>query len=111
MHDAATECVCSLLERIEFESRNEDASGKLEFFAFLSVCGLQDAYKMAQDQEDHVKLVNLCRIFTEMGEALLVAIVAQPPATPHFAVGILDCVLMCCGHTDYDIPDITFNLW
>ena len=33
------------------------------------------------------------------------------PRTPHFAIVILDNILICCGHPDYEIPDITFNFW
>ena len=46
---------------------------------------------------------------------MLNKIVNHPPTTTtqtgHFAVEIFDCVLICCGHPDYEIPDITFNLW
>ena len=65
------------------------------------------------------KCLNLCRVFTELGETMLNKIVSHPPTTNtqtgqttgHFAVAIFDCVLICCGHPDYEIPDITFNLW
>ena len=67
------------------------------------------------------KCLNLCRVFTELGETMLNKIVSHPPrispqtgggqTTGHFAVAIFDCVLICCGHPDYEIPDITFNLW
>ena len=31
--------------------------------------------------------------------------------TPHFALPIFDSIVACCGHPDYEVPDITFNLW
>ena len=52
-----------------------------------------------------------CRVFTELGESFLIKIVSSPPSQPHFSLPILDIVLQCCAHPDYDLPDVTFNLW
>jgi transportin-3 len=30
---------------------------------------------------------------------------------PNFAIGVLELVLMCEGHHDHEVADITFNLW
>ncbi|CAB4064075.1 TRPO3 [Lepeophtheirus salmonis] len=30
---------------------------------------------------------------------------------PHYAISIFDSILLCCGHPDYELTDITFNLW
>ena len=38
-------------------------------------------------------------------------IVRAPPHQPHFSAAVLDLVLMCCQHPDYEMPDLTFNLW
>ncbi len=54
----------------------------------------------------------LCRVFTEFAESLLLKMTSHPVAQqPHFALPSLDLVLLCCGHPDYEVPDITFNLW
>ena len=52
-----------------------------------------------------------CRIFTELAETFLAKMLSFDPSTPHFAITILDNLLVCCGHPDYEIPDITFNFW
>ena len=51
------------------------------------------------------------RIFTELGESFLLRMVSAPPSSPHFTIPILDTVLLCCSHPDYELPDVTFNLW
>ena len=82
---------------------------------FTAVRSLEEAYHLSVANEDMEKCLNLCRVFTELGETMLNKIVNHPPTstaqTGHFAVAIFDCVLICCGHPDYEIPDITFNLW
>ena len=86
---------------------------------FTSVRNLEEAYHLSVAHEDMEKCLNLCRVFTELGETMLNKIVSHPPIANaqsgqingHFAVAIFDCVLICCGHPDYEIPDITFNLW
>ena len=82
---------------------------------FTAVRSLEEAYHLSVANEDMEKCLNLCRVFTELGETMLNKIVNHPPTsttqTSHFAVAIFDCVLICCGHPDYEIPDITFNLW
>ena len=72
---------------------------------------LAQPYQAAVAEEDSDKCLNFCRIFTELGESFLMKIVRAPPHSPHFATPILDLVLMCCQHPDYEMPDVTFNLW
>ncbi len=83
----------------------------MELYLYTLVRKLEPAYSMSVAIEDIFRSVNFCRIFTELAESLLIKIVSQPPHNPHFALGILDSVLLCCGNPDYEIPDITFNLW
>ena len=71
----------------------------------------QEPYHLCVAHEDLDKSLNLCRVFTELAETFLVKMVNFNPATPHFAITILDNILICCGHPDYEIPDITFNFW
>jgi len=79
---------------------------------FTSVKNLEESYHRAVASEDIAKAVNLCRVFTELAESFLLKMVSLPPHhQPHFALGSLDLVLTCCGHPDYEVPDITFNLW
>ena len=96
----------SLLGRIERED-----SGELERSTVTTVQQLAPAYQAAVAEEDMEKCLNFCRVFTELGESFLFKIVSAPPSQPHFSLPILDTVLLCCQHPDYEMPDVTFNLW
>ena len=108
LHDTATDCLCTLLQ--SFESSN--SNNLLEMQIFTSVVALEDAYHMFVAHEDLDKAINYCRIFTVLGESYLDKILNYSEgATPHFAIKILDLVLDCVGHYDYEVAEITFNLW
>ena len=106
LHECAADCVTNLLMRIERE--NEPA---LEHDVYEMVLRFDDPYQLAVSEEDLDKCLNYCRIYTELGESFLTRMVSAPPETPHFTVSILDKVLLCCTHPDYELPDVTFNLW
>ena len=106
LHDAATECLTALLGRLEREECQE-----LEVSTVRTVLQLGSCYQTALAEEDLEKCLNLCRIFTELGESFLLKIVSCPPHQPHFSLEVLELVLMCCHHPDYELPDLTFNLW
>ncbi len=93
------------------ELPDQSTSGSLELALFTAVRQLEESYHMAVATEDIFKAVNFCRVFTEFAESLLIKMTSQPPTQPHFAIAIFDSVLLCCGHPDYEVPDITFNLW
>ena len=49
--------------------------------------------------------MNYCRIFTELGESFLEKIVSSSFVNNenHFALKVLDLVLICVGHHDYEV--------
>jgi len=106
LHEASADCLIALLARIEREECAE-----LEASTVAMVRGMEDSYQLAVAEEESEKCLNYCRVFTELGESFLIKIVSSPPAQPHFSLPILDTVLLCCGHPDYELPDVTFNLW
>lgn len=58
--------------------------------------------------------VNYCRIFTELAESFLEKIVSgSTDSKPHYALKILDLVLTCVGHHDYEVSVflICFPCW
>ena len=63
---------------------------------------LGPCYQAAVAEEDLEKSLILCRVFTELGETFLMKIVSSPLHAPHFSLPILDMVLMCCQHPDYE---------
>lgn len=108
LHDAATECVCILLQCLE-DNNNQQA---LETYLFASVMNLETAYHMSVANEDQEKSMNYCRIFTELGESYLEKYIScSNDKSQHYAIKILDMILMCVGHHDYEVAEITFNLW
>uniref|UniRef100_A0A1B6FRA0 Transportin-3 n=1 Tax=Cuerna arida TaxID=1464854 RepID=A0A1B6FRA0_9HEMI len=108
LHDAAADCVCALLQCLE-DNNNQQV---LELQLFTGVMALEEGFHLSVAHEDQEKSVNYCRIFTELAEAFLEKIVNGSTDTkPHYALKILDLVLTCVGHHDYEVAAITFNLW
>ena len=106
LHEVAADCVIALLARLEREECKE-----LEVSTIQTITQLAPCYQAAVAEEDMEKCLNLCRVFTELGESFLLKIVKSPPGQPHMSLPVLDIILMCCQHPDYEMPDVTFNLW
>ncbi|KAL3266215.1 hypothetical protein HHI36_010397 [Cryptolaemus montrouzieri] len=108
LHDAATDCICMLLQCLE-DNNNQH---QLETFLFNNVVQLEMSYHISVANEDQEKSMNFCRIFTELAESFLEKIINNSSRESyHFAVKALDLVLICVGHHDYEVAEITFNLW
>ncbi|KAL4710626.1 hypothetical protein ACJJTC_003262 [Scirpophaga incertulas] len=108
LHDAACDCICALLHCITDNRDNEDVDKLL----FESVLALEESYHMAVAHEEEEKAANYARLFTELGEAFLTKIIdATANGCTHYAVRSLELALVCVGHHDYEIAEITFNLW
>lgn len=108
LHNASTDCVCTLLQCLE-DNNNQHS---LETYLFNSILSFEVAYHLSVANEDQEKSMNYCRIFTELGEAFLEKIVnSSTDKSHHFAMKVFDLVLVCVGHHDYEVAEITFNLW
>lgn len=108
LHDAATDSVCMLLQCLEDNNNQQN----LEMQLFQGVVSLERPYHMSVANEDQEKSMNYCRIFTELGESFLDKVIMNSNnQTQHYAIKILDLVLICVGHHDYEVAEITFNLW
>ncbi|XP_015282833.1 PREDICTED: transportin-3 [Gekko japonicus] len=106
LHEAASDCVCSALYAIE----NVDSNLPLALQLFQGVLTLETAYHMAVAREDLDKVLNYCRIFTELCETFLDKIVC----TPGHGLGDLrtiELLLICAGHPQYEVVEISFNFW
>uniref|UniRef100_A0ACB8FLT2 Transportin-3 n=1 Tax=Sphaerodactylus townsendi TaxID=933632 RepID=A0ACB8FLT2_9SAUR len=106
LHEAASDCVCSALYAIE----NVETNLPLALQLFQGVLTLETAYHMAVAREDLDKVLNYCRIFTELCETLLDKIVC----TPGHGLGDLrtiELLLICAGHPQYEVVEISFNFW
>lgn len=108
LHDVATDCLCSLVQCLEANNNQE----VLETQILTGISSLEDAYHMAVAHEDLDKAINYCRLFTALSEAFLDKMInGSNGQTPHCSVKTLDWVLNCVGHYDYEVAEITFNLW
>ncbi|KAM5255913.1 transportin-3 isoform 7-T7 [Ctenodactylus gundi] len=106
LHEAASDCVCSSLYAIE----NVETNLPLAMQLFQGVLTLETAYHMAVAREDLDKVLNYCRIFTELCETFLEKIVC----TPGQGLGdlrTLELLLICAGHPQYEVVEISFNFW
>ncbi|KAJ8927136.1 hypothetical protein NQ314_020409 [Rhamnusium bicolor] len=107
-HEAATDCICTLLQCLE-DNNNQLV---LENYLFNNIINLEVPYHMSVANEDQGKSMDYCRLFTELAESFLEKIISNSTSKQvHYAVKILDLVLICVGHHDYEVAEITFNLW
>lgn len=125
LHDVASDCLCTLLQCIESHQHHQQQNAveqtgsvaihnnvnQLEIDLFNSILQLEGAYRMSVKLEDTEKAMNYCRIFTILGETYLLKIISVSEPTPHYSIKSLDLVLNCVGHYDYEVAEITFNLW
>ncbi|XP_017075269.2 transportin-3 [Drosophila eugracilis] len=111
LHDNASECVCALLScmnTIQDGANETESSVEAEIFA--AVCMLETPYHLSVAHEDTDKTINYCRIFTSLCDAFLYDLLADANK-PHYCLKGLDLVLLCVGHFDYEVAEITFHLW
>lgn len=110
LHDSSTECLCALLSCLEANNNRYNIDPLLEMQIFNGVCALEPAYHTSVAHEDIDKTMNYCRIFTVLCEAFFYDMLNNDEV-PHYSLKGLDLVLMCVGHFDYEVAEITFNLW
>ncbi|XP_018314649.1 transportin-3 [Mycetomoellerius zeteki] len=120
LHETATDCICVILQALgEDSNTNRDSDNEiivqlqqLQLCLFTSVMNLEQPYHLSVAYEDMEKSINYCRIFTELAETFLdIMVTGSENGKQHYAIQILDLVLKCVGHHDYEVAQITFNLW
>ena len=110
LHDTCSECLCALLSCIEANAGRDNLDPQLKLQIFTAVGMLEKPYHTAVGLEDIVKIMSYCRIFTTLCEAFFYEMFANEEV-PHYSIKGLDLVLICVGHYDYEVAEITFNLW
>ncbi|XP_070539739.1 transportin-3-like [Ptychodera flava] len=106
LHEAATDCICAALYVAEDLSKHYPLAELLS----QGVMMLQEPYHMSVAEEDIDKSINFCRIFTELAESFL-EIMVKMPGKGLGQLAILDFLLTCVGHHQYEVAEITFNFW
>lgn len=106
--DIACDCICGVLEALDMEKSTPD----LEREIFSGIMQLDRAYQDSVMQEDADKSMVLCRVFTVVAETFLVRMTNDStPPVPHYSVEVLDRLIMCAGHFDFEVAQVTFNVW
>lgn len=105
LHDAATNCICTLLQCLDDDTHYP----QLESFLFNNIVQLEVSYHISVANEDQDKSKNFCKIFSELAESFLGKIIdSSSREAYHYAIKALDLVLMCVGHHDYEVSTICF---
>ena len=107
LHDVATDCLCALLHCLE---TNNNMDG-LETKIFSGVMSLEEAYNISVGQEDLDKSMNFCRLFTVLVESFMMKTISNSGTSPHYTIKAFDLVLNCVGHYDFEVAEITLNMW
>lgn len=108
VHEAATDCICTLLQALEDNNNQME----LENYLFSNIIDLELPYHLSVANEDQGKSMNYCRLFTELAESFLEKIINSSSSEElHYSSKALDLVLICVGHHDYEVAEVTFNLW
>ena len=101
------------LEENSNTSRGQNNSTQLQqlqLCLFTSVMGLETPYHLSVAHEDMEKSMNYCRIFTELAETFLETMVTGcVGGRQHYAIKILDFVLTCVGHHDYEVKLLYYD--
>lgn len=106
--DTASDCICAVLESIDLEK----TSPELEKNIFMGIMHLESAYHDSVSHEDADKSMVLCRIFTVVAETFLPRMInSSTPNNPHYSIRSLDSLISCASHFDFELAQITFNVW
>lgn len=110
IHDAAADTICGAALLCE----NYPKYQQLTHFLLKHIYELEGIYNHSVSNEDIDKSVNYSRIFTEMAESIvnpLIVDVACEQNGNNPALKIIDLLLNCIAHYDYEVAEITFHFW
>ena len=79
-------------------------------FLKTNVYKISSVYKQAKQMEDIDKCHHLCRLFTELGEALL-EMICNTPGEGLGDLTTVNLVLDGLDHYDWEVSYVTFNFW
>lgn len=105
--DTASDCICAVLESIELSKISEDTEKSI----FFGIMQLNQVYLDSVAHEDADKSLVLCRIFTVVAETFLCRMTSSKPDAPHYSIQVLDSLVACARHFDYEVAQVTFNVW
>lgn len=107
LHDAAADLLCSFLQCLEVSNQP-----MIETHIMQNIVQLEPSYQMSVSHEEIDKAMNFCRIFTTLTESFLDKMInTELDQQPHYSISSLDLVLVCIGHYDYEVAELTFSFW
>lgn len=107
LNDAACELLCSLLENISIEKYPDEAKSLMN-----CIVQLETSYHLSVQREESEKIMNFCDIFTTLAESFLYEMIDIGfGQKPHYSIKSIDLILMCIGHHNYQVAEITFTFW
>ncbi|RWS07621.1 transportin-3-like protein [Dinothrombium tinctorium] len=117
IHDAASDTISGAALLCE----DYEKYHQLTHYLLNQIYQLEVVYHHSVANEDIDKSVNYARIFTEMAETIVNPLVIQAAyatitSNDSTSVGIpglkiVDLLLDCVGHYDYEVAEITFHFW
>lgn len=108
LHDAASDVVCNFLKGLRSSHLNHILDRNL----FNEIAAFEKAYHISVAKECTEKSMNYCRIFCELADAFIPVMTEETKqGNPHFSIKTLDLILICVGHHEYEVGEITFPFW
>ena len=114
IHDAAADTICGAALLCENYTKYQ----QLTHYLLNQIYQLENIYHHSVSNEDIDKSVNYSRIFTEMAESIVSPLIidtASEQLNNSFsnipALKIIDLILHCIAHYDYEVAEITFHFW
>lgn len=111
IHDAAADTICGAALLCE----NYPKYQQLTHYLLTQIYQLENVYHHSVSNEDIDKSVNYSRIFTEMAESIVSPLIVEAASEQNGfnipALKIIDLLLHCIGHYDYEVAEITFHFW
>lgn len=102
IHERASDALCKIICLCEERSYYND----LRLVVMENVFDLKSSYNDAVINEDSGKLMDLTKIFVEMGKTLVEFIIFEQVDKK-----IMDIILNCVTYYEFEVAEITFNFW
>lgn len=111
IHDSAADTICGAALLCENYTKYQ----QLTHFLLNHIYQLEHIYHHSVSNEDIDKSVNYSRIFTEMAESIVSPLIVDVACEQNNynipALKIIDLLLHCIAHYDYEVAEITFHFW
>lgn len=111
IHDASADTVCGVALICE----NYEKFQHLTHYLLGQIVSLDVMLHHSIANEDLDKSVNYSRIFTEMAESIVDTIISkygeEKSQECDLAMKLVDLVIDCVAHYDYEVAEITFHFW